>query len=59
MYSLYKNKYRIFSFIIVLGGGTLEHLQRYLKFIKCIILEFNPSTTLLYSLTSPPYLEQF
>jgi hypothetical protein len=32
----------------MLGGGTLWHSQRFLQCIKYIILEFIPSTTLLY-----------
>jgi hypothetical protein len=39
---------KIFSFIVVLGGDTLWHLQRFLQCIKCIILEFTPSTTPLH-----------
>jgi hypothetical protein len=41
-------------FIAVLGGGALWLLQ----FIKYIILEFPPSTILLY-LPLLPFLEQF
>jgi hypothetical protein len=43
-----------FSFVLVLGGGTLWHLQMFLQSIKYIILVFTPSTTLLYS--PPPSL---
>jgi TRAP-type mannitol/chloroaromatic compound transport system permease small subunit len=43
--------------VLVLGGDTLWHLQRFLKCIKYIILEFPPS---LLSFTSlPQFLEQF
>jgi hypothetical protein len=31
-----------FLFIAVLGGGTLQHLQRFFQCIKYIILEFTP-----------------
>jgi hypothetical protein len=31
-----------FSFIVVLGGDTLWHLQRFLQCINYIILEFIP-----------------
>jgi hypothetical protein len=40
-----------FSFIVVLDGVTLCHLQRFLQCINYIILEFTPSTTLLYFLS--------
>jgi hypothetical protein len=35
-------------FIVVLGGGKLRHLQRFLQYIKYIIPEFTPSTSLLH-----------
>jgi hypothetical protein len=38
----------IVSFIVVLGGDTLWHLQRFLHCIKYFILEFICSTTTLY-----------
>jgi hypothetical protein len=44
----------IFSFIVVLGGGTLWHLQRLLPCIKYVILEFTPSTSHFY----PPFQVQ-
>jgi hypothetical protein len=43
-------------FIVVLDGDTLWHLPKFLQYIKYIILEFTPSTILLYS---PPFLEWF
>jgi hypothetical protein len=41
-----------FSFIVVLGGGTLWHLQRFLQYINCIILEFIPPP--LFFIPPPP-----
>jgi hypothetical protein len=38
----------LFSFFIVLGGGTLNHLQRFLQCIKYITLEIPPSTALFH-----------
>jgi hypothetical protein len=50
--------YAKFSFfiIVVLGRGTLEHLQNFLQCIKYITLEFTPSSTLFHPLQ---FLEQF
>jgi hypothetical protein len=39
-------------FIVVLGGDTLWHLQRFLQCVNYIILEFTSST--LYFIPSPP-----
>jgi hypothetical protein len=41
-----------YFFIVVLGGGTLWHLQKFLQCITYIILEFIPSTAVPY-LPSP------
>jgi hypothetical protein len=32
----------LFYFIVVLGRGTLWHLQRFLQYIKYILVEFTP-----------------
>jgi hypothetical protein len=45
----------LFPFIVVLGGDTLWHLQRFLQCIKYIILEFTPFTVLLYPPTPPSW----
>jgi hypothetical protein len=37
-----------FFLIVMLGGGTLPHLQKFLQCMKYIILEFTPSNTFLY-----------
>jgi hypothetical protein len=44
----------IYLLFIVLGGGTLWHLQRFIKCIKYILLESTPSTALPYSITPSP-----
>jgi hypothetical protein len=44
--------------IVVLGGGTLWHLQRFLQCINYVILEFISSTTPLY-LPLPWFMKQF
>jgi hypothetical protein len=48
-----------YIFIVVLGGGTLECLQRFLQCIKYIILEFTLSTVLFHPLSPPLIPEQF
>jgi hypothetical protein len=35
--------------IVVLGGGILRHFQKFLPYIKYIVLELIPSTILLHS----------
>jgi hypothetical protein len=43
-----------FFIIVVLCGGSLEYLQRFLKCIKFIILEFTPSAALFDPLLPSP-----
>jgi hypothetical protein len=45
---LYQSTFFCPLFIVVLGGGTLWHLWRFLQCIKYITLEFTPSTIFLY-----------
>jgi hypothetical protein len=49
----------IFYFIVELGRGTLWHLQRFLQYIKYIILEFALSTIFLLSPPSPDLRNTF
>jgi hypothetical protein len=44
----YTSFFCIISFIVVLGGGTLWHLQKFLQSIKYIAIEFTPSTVFHY-----------
>jgi hypothetical protein len=37
-----------FPLLLCWGRGTLWHLHRFLQCMKCIILEFTPSTIVLY-----------
>jgi hypothetical protein len=41
-----------FPFFVVLGGGTLEYLQRFLQCNKYVTFEFTPSTALLQLLNT-------
>jgi hypothetical protein len=45
-----------FYFIVMLGGSTLWHLQKFLQYIKYISLESTLSNIFLYPLV-PPFLE--
>jgi hypothetical protein len=46
----------IFFFVVVMGGGTLWHLHRFLQCIKYILHKFTSSTILLH-LPHPRFLE--
>jgi hypothetical protein len=42
-------KMRFIYFIVVLGGGTLGYLQKFLQCIKYMILKFTPSAAVFQS----------
>jgi hypothetical protein len=45
----------LFLFIVVLGGSTLWHLQKFLQCIKYITLEFTPSKCLHFLSPQTPF----
>jgi hypothetical protein len=45
--SFQKKLMNLFIFIVMLGGGTLWHLQKFLQYVKHIIFEFTLSIFLL------------
>jgi hypothetical protein len=45
-------QYEFLFFFVVLGGGTLWYLQKFLQYINYIILEFLPP----FSFIAPPYI---